>query len=313
MLWRYWAVLNPHLLVLATCNGKPAALEKQRQFIDRLIASIQLPKHDILIGRRFTETVVSLARSWFPETAVVVIDDAHLQFGSQNVSLVNLHRRYLASPDELPTQVRAFLTAVQGDLPASAIAGAWAHARERIMPVFLTRAALNNASGRVVNEEWINGLYITYVLGDDSASPTRERPITLDDIARWKVPADDLHEQAMHNLIVHSHEHIMEGRKSEGYTMLGLANADRHNATRILLPELHRKLREHLGTTFYAAMPTREVLLAFSITDEDVLGRVRREIADDFHRSSDGLSPKLFLVTPDGIAGDPADAEDFEL
>ena len=129
----------------------------------------------------------------------------------------------------------------------------------------------------------------------------------------WKVPSDDLHEQAMHNLIVHSHEHIMEGRKSEGYTMLGLANADRHNATRILLPELHRKLREHLGTTFYAAMPTREVLLAFSISDDDVLTRVRREIADDFLRTPEGLSPKLFLVTPDGIAGDPANAEDLDL
>ena len=136
MLWRYWAVMNPHLLVLATCNGKPAAIEKQRNPSTASSPQIQLPKHDILIGRRFTETVVSLARSWFPETAVVVIDDAHLQFGSQNVSLVNLHRRYLASPDELPTQVRAFFIAVQGDLPASGIAGAWAHARERIMPVF---------------------------------------------------------------------------------------------------------------------------------------------------------------------------------
>ncbi len=164
MLWRYWAVINPHLLVLATCNGKPNIIEKQRALIDRLIASIQLPKHDILIGRRFTDTVVSLARSWFPQTAVVVIDDAHLQFGSQNVSLVNLHRRYLASPEELPTQVRAFLTAVQGDMPASALAGSWAHARDKIMPQFLTRIALNNTPGRTVNEEWINGLFITYIL-----------------------------------------------------------------------------------------------------------------------------------------------------
>jgi hypothetical protein len=74
---------------------------------------------------------------------------------------------------------------------------------------------------------------------------------------------------------------------------------------------LHRKLREHLGMTFYAALPSREFLLAFSTVREDVLVRVRQQIAADYSRAKEGLSQKIFLVTPDGIAGDSSEAEDF--
>jgi hypothetical protein len=64
---------------------------------------VHLAERDILVGRRFSELVVSLARSWFPQTSVTLIDDIHVQFGTQSVSLAGLHRRYLASPDTLPT------------------------------------------------------------------------------------------------------------------------------------------------------------------------------------------------------------------
>jgi hypothetical protein len=367
MLWRYWAVINPHLLVLVSCNGKPAAVERHRAVIDRVVQSLHLPDRDILVGRHFTETVVSLARAWFPQTPVTVVDDVHLQFGTQPVSLVHLHRRYLACPDDLPTQVRAFLAAVQGELPASALAAAWSSARDRILPVFLPTAAL--AAGgehrRILHEPWVNDLSIAYVLEDEAlgqeplshaAAPApsagagtqsvgvatpdsaaclhaNERMITREDVARWNVSPEDLYEQALHNLVLYSHEHTMQGQKGDGLTLLclgvggaipgvtpgpaagGGGNAgggpDRHNAARVLLPELHRKLREHLGPTFFAAMPTRDLLLAFNTTDDDVLERVRQQVADDYARAAHGLSPKLFLVTPDGIAGDPHDEEDF--
>jgi uncharacterized protein YtpQ (UPF0354 family) len=323
LLWRYWAVLNPHCLVLASCHGTPAVVEKQRSNIDRLIASIRLPDRDILTGRRFTEMVVSLARSWFPQTAAAVIDDAHVQFGTQNLSVATLHRRYLARPEELPIQVRAFLTAIQGNLPASVLAGSWIHAREHIMPVFLTAQLLRDADKalggvKVICEEWINSLSIGYALDETDppqghADPSRapaQRIITEEDLSRWQIDPEELHTQALQNLVLHSHEHIMEGRRTEGCIILTLAQPDRHNAARILLPELHRKLREHLGTTFFAAMPTREILLAFHITDESVLARMRHNVGEDFRNASFPLSPKFFLVTPDGIAGDPADAEE---
>jgi len=359
VVWRYWALLNPHMLLLVNCQGKPAVVEKQRETLDRLLRSVHLPDRDILIGRRFSETVVSLARSWFPQTSVTLIDDIHVQFGTQNVSLASLHRRYLASPETLPTQLHAFLSAVQGELPASVVANSWSRARERILPTFLTRTAVHNHASRLVHEPWVNGLAISYVLEDDAPgtgasqeSPfpgkshgsaevslkssdssqllrAGERAITMEDLEHWHVTAEELHTQALQNLVLYSHEHTMQGQKGDGFTMLCLGGnlpapgthseagitasttSDRHNAARILLPELHRKLREHLGATFFAAIPTRDLLLAFSVSDEAILSRVRDQIASDFTHASNGLSPKLFLVTPDGIAGDPHDEEDF--
>lgn len=359
LLWRYWAVVNPHVLLLVSAVGKPSDIERHRPALDRLIQSIHLPERDILIGRRFTETVVSLARSWFPQTAVTVIDDVHLQFGTRNVSLLHLHRRYLASPEDLTTQVHAFLCAVQGELPASVLIN-WPAARSRILPTFLTRTAVHNHASRLVHEPWVNGLAITYILDPERSSPSPpdpssptspmpppdaapgdaraatdlktqdssqllhagERPITLDDLERWNISLEELHNQALQNLIVNSHEHTMQGQKGDGFTMLCLGgnppsnlpgDADRHNAARILLPELHRKLREHLGATFFAAIPTRDLLLAFSASDPAVFARVREQIAADFSHSLQGLSPKLFLITPDGITGDPHDEEDLIL
>jgi hypothetical protein len=349
MLWRYWSVLNPHLLLIVTCSGKTAAVEKSRAVVDRVILSLELPVRDILLGRNFTETVVSIARSWFPQTSVAIVDDAHLQFGNQNVSLLNLHRRYLASPEDLPMQVRTYFAAVQEQLPV-AIASPWSHARDRIFPILLTTNAVNNAPGRIHYEPWINHLSIAYVLEDFSnrsshassdTAAVAERGICREDLVRWKISPEALHEQALHNLILSSHEYTMQGQKGSGFTMLGLGASesedfvaaemqarrnngggegtpgagDRHNAARILLPELHRKLREHLGNTFYAAIPSRYFLLAFSASSDDVMSRVRGQVAQEYARApaNAALSSKLFLVTPDGIAGDPQDEEDFIL
>ena len=71
-------------------------------------------------------------------------------------------------------------------------------------------------------------------------------------------------------------------------------------------------LREHLGQTFFAAIPTQEFLLAFSTTNDEILSKVRQQIAADYSRAKNPISPKLFLVTPDGITGDPTEREAWD-
>jgi hypothetical protein len=313
LLWRFWGILNPHLMILANCYGQPPALEKQRATIDRMIASIRLPEHELLMGRPFAEAVASLSRSCFPRAAVSVIDETHLQFGPLRVALGPLHRRYLAHPEELSSQVRAYLMQAQEAAPASTMGGTWMRAREHVMPIFLTEKNLAEAGEAVVREEWINGLAIGYVLEEESADQGEEparRVITQMDLTRWHKDSQELHGQALHNLVLRSREQIMEGRRADGLLMLRLAHPDRHNAARILLPELHQKLREHLGATFYAAMPAADILVAFNSSDAEILTHLRRDLEHDFRSAREPLSPKFFQVTPDGIAGDPIDAED---
>ncbi len=311
--WRFWGILNPHQLILANCYGQAAALEKHRSTLDCLIASIRLPRHDILMGRPFAEAVASLSRSCFPRAAVAVIDEMHLQFGAARVALAPLHRKYLARPEELPLQVQAYLAQVHANVPAAA--GPWMRAREHVIPVFLTEKDLAEAREALVHETWINGLAIGYVLEQPTAAnaegETPLRLITEADLAKWSKDSQALHDQALQNLVLRSREQIMEGRQAEGLMMLRLAHPDRHNAARILLPELHRKLREHLGAMFYAAMPARDVLVAFNSSDEDILEQLRRDLEHDYRSAREPLSAKFFQVTPDGIAGDPIDAEDI--
>jgi len=308
--WRFWAVVNPHLLLLASSSGTAEGMEKRRGVLDRVMGSMRLPEVDLLLGRPFADKVASLARSYFPELMVAVIDEGHLRCGSRPVSLMPLHQRYLASPADLPIHVKSFFMEVQGEMPASEMAKEWVSARRHVLPTFVK----TEAAGGLAHQPWVNGLSIGYLLeeeGEDSDSGG-DRAVMAADVKRWGIDEESLHEQALKNLVGKSHEHAMEVHRSEGYTMMLLAAAERHNAVRLLLPELHSILREHLGTTFYAAIPTGEFLLAFSTVNAEILGRVREQVAADYGRAKKGISPKIFLVTADGIAGDPGEEEDFE-
>jgi hypothetical protein len=308
LLWRFWAVLGPRAAVLARAAGRPDTLEQFSPLLDRIVGSLRLPASDLLTGSRFANAVLSLAKNRFPDALLALADDDTLKIGSSPISLRALRLRYLEAPTQLPAHARHFFAALSTELPAADLADAWSAARDAIMPVLLTPAALNNAPERLVSEQWINNLSVGYVL-ERSGDP--ERPITAADSHHWGVSVDTLHDQALSNLIRRSKDQTMQGQKNDEYTMLVLAAPDRHNAARILLPEFYHRLRQHLGGTFYAAVPSRELLVAFTANRDDLRDRLRKQIADDYCHAKNALSDKLFLVTPDGIAGDPDEAEDF--
>jgi uncharacterized protein YtpQ (UPF0354 family) len=76
---------------------------------------------------------------------------------------------------------------------------------------------------------------------------------------------------------------------------------DGYDASRVLLPTLHDRLREHLGSPFAAGIPNRDILLCFR-NDDDTVSRLRDQIADDHRKMPHGVTDKLLLVTADGIA-----------
>ena len=77
---------------------------------------------------------------------------------------------------------------------------------------------------------------------------------------------------------------------------------DGYDASRLLLPTLHDRLREHLGSPFAAAIPTRDLLLCFR-NDDETIARVKEQVADDFRRMPHQVTDRLLLVTPDGTRG----------
>ena len=247
MLWRFWAILNSEVLVLASCNGKPEAIERHRETVNRIIQSIHLP--DKPPSPPETLTPASGAESRRP-----VPGDAALR---------------------------------------------WSEIRAQVLPLLVPTAKLAQYGPDLVEQSWVNDMSIIYVT--DSDEP---RAVTIPQCTRWRLSLDALHERALANLVACSQELTMEGGKAEGYTMLAFAKPEAFNAMRILLPDLHHKLREYLGPTFYVAIPNRTFLLAFATDQTEILTRVRQQIRTDYARLPNPVSPRLFLMTADGVAGD---------
>jgi uncharacterized protein YtpQ (UPF0354 family) len=307
--WRFWAALNPHMLVLASCQGEPEAVALHRANIDRVVDSLVLPQRDLLVGRHFSEAVATLARRYYPHLNVAQIDEGHMRFGACHVDLLTLHKRYLDAPELLREQVRTFLSDVQRLNDSAEQAVVYERVRSSIMPVLVPTSDLARYGLHCAHEEWVNDLHIVYVVDDSGAY----RAVHNDDCELWGITLDTLHEQAIVNLHERSTELVMEGARAEGYTKLALAQPDPYNASRILLPDLHRKLRQHLGHVFYVGIPARDVLMVFNTRRADVLERLRKQVASDYRRMDDPVSPRLFQITPDGIAGDPAGTGGYAL
>ena len=73
------------------------------------------------------------------------------------------------------------------------------------------------------------------------------------------------------------------------------------DASRVLLPTLHDRLREYLGSPFAAGIPNRDILLCFR-NEPEVVDNLRKQIATDYQNMPHQVTDKLLLVTQDGLA-----------
>ena len=151
----------------------------------------------------------------------------------------------------------------------------------------------------VVCQPLIPGLIIAYAIDHDrtiSYLPKQK-------FEEWGIPFEQLHETAMTNLTARSEAisaHAAEDEQGRVNLIL-FQTMDGYDASRVLLPTLHEKLREYLGSPFAAGIPNRDILLCFR-NDEETVGRLREQIREDHGKMPHGVTEKLLLVTADGIA-----------
>ncbi|HQY89776.1 MAG TPA: DUF1444 family protein, partial [Tepidisphaeraceae bacterium] len=119
----------------------------------------------------------------------------------------------------------------------------------------------------------------------------------------WKITIDELHDKAIENLVARSQEIAADAAQDEdGVVNLVLFNTlDGYDSSRILLPNLHERLRPHLGTPFIAAVPNRDILLCFR-NDDATIDNLRNQISHDFRTMPHQVTERLYLVTFDGLA-----------
>ena len=114
---------------------------------------------------------------------------------------------------------------------------------------------------------------------------------------------DELHELSIKNLVLRSEALSAQAAEDDNgaINLILFQTLDGYDASRVLLPTLHERLRGYLGSPFGAAIPNRDILLCFR-NDAETVARLRKQVADDYRQMPHQVTDQLLLVTPDGLA-----------
>jgi uncharacterized protein YtpQ (UPF0354 family) len=171
--------------------------------------------------------------------------------------------------------------------------------RDKLMPMLVSSELDELKASKIVTQPVVEGLAVTYVLDGDRTIAY----VPTSALERWGITVDELHDLALGNLIRQSQQIQAHAAQDENgdVNLILFQTMDGYDATRLLLPSLHDKLREHLGSPFAAAIPNRDILLCFR-NEADNVQRIRNQVAEDYRSRPYQVTEGLFLVTADGVA-----------
>ncbi len=249
----------------------------------------------------FPELVIQLVRAKFPLVKIAPARDGFaLTVNGHVASLENLYRLVSLRPDDVRQQVNRWVVelirAAEGTHDQE---GSYEELKDRILPLVLSSEGAENRGPSVVTQPLIEGLTLAYAIDSDRTIAYLGRS----HFASWKIGLEQLHDTAMNNLVSRSEQMSAQAAQDEDgrVTLIFFQQMDGYDASRIILPTLHDRLREHLGSPFAAAIPNRDILLCFR-NEPEMIARLHGQIAEDYRSMPHQVTDKLFLVTADGIA-----------
>jgi hypothetical protein len=257
-----------------------------------------------LSREQFSEQVVAIIRERFPLVKIAPGDGSFsLTVNGSIAPLENLYRVAILHPQELKHHVERWavelLRAAEGTPDAAAN---YEDVKERILPMLMRVADEEAPGGGLVTQPMVEGLVIAYAIDQDRtiAYLSKQR------FDQWGITLEDLHQTAIDNLTTRSEAISAHAAQDENgkVNLILFQTMDGYDASRILLPTLHDRLREHLGSPFAAGIPNRDILLCFR-DDPETVARLKAQIAEDYQRMPHQVTDQLLLVTPDGIAPKP--------
>ena len=252
---------------------------------------------------QFVSRVIEIVRNRFPLVKIEPGDEGFsLSVNGATAPLENLYRGAIQQPDDLTHHVERWavelLRAAEG-LPDQG--ATFEEVKDRIYPMIVSGSSQEGPAG-VVSQPLIDGLRVAYAIDNDRtiAYIPRKRFET------WEITLEELHKTAIDNLITKSEAISAHAAQDENgqVNLILFQTMDGYDASRILLPTLHDRLREHLGSPFAAGIPNRDILLCFR-DDEETVSRLAQQITEDFRKMPHQVTDRLVLVTPDGIAPRP--------
>ncbi|MEL6740527.1 MAG: DUF1444 family protein [Planctomycetota bacterium] len=249
----------------------------------------------------FAEHIATLIRQARPGYEIDLAGPRELLVNGRRLDLENLLRMVVHEPTRGADIVEQFIGQLFGTNGLESADMPFTAARSRIMPRIQPESIFEHLSRELVaHVPYVNGTVIVFVID----LPNMTVSITSEQMLRWGVSTDDLEVIARDNLDEYAPEldiQVIESR--EGGRAVILAEQDGYDASRLLMRDLHKILAPRLGGDFYAAVPARDMLIAMSTGPEGFVERLSDRVEEDHARLPYPLSPELFLVTLDGVAG----------
>ena len=213
-------------------------------------------------------------------------------------SMENVYRMAVLQPEDSRHHIERWVVelvrAAEGTPDRT---GSFEELRDRILPMIVADGQRDKRT--MVTEPLLEGLSVAYAIDSDRTIAY----IPESQFQDWSIDRETLHEAAIENLVKRSESMSAHAAQDEEgkINLILFQTMDGYDASRVLLPNLHEKLREHLGSPFVAAIPNRDILLCFR-NDPETVERLREQIEADHKRMPHGVTERLLLVTPDGIA-----------
>ncbi len=214
----------------------------------------------------------------------------------QHFDLARLAVAYRQAPAELDVLMSNLVSAVAAPPPERTLSD-FERLRSRILPMLkpagLIREAERRGLPRPASRPFLGDLIVTYVIEE----PQRLVYLNENHLERWTIGAQHLHEAALPNLqkrTVERARFTISGDANQ--PLIVAASGDGFDATRILLPELLDNWQRHMPGTLLLAVPHRDLLLAFSNDDSDVVERIAAQVRRDA-AGDNGLTDQLFCFS----------------
>lgn len=303
-----WAMINP----------LPEIFMGTFPMLDKASDSLQIvaPHHNDVLAPDILVTAIRVLSEIFPDgnwqidgTGNAVIGELNT-FGRQGTG--NFNRRGLKSmapslwAAEQQTQLRQFFDNYFSELRDPATEDiSWEVAKHRVFPVIKQRLVADDQVQQLVLREWQPAQNLCIYLVVDSSQAMRH--VFQSQLDQWKVTADVAFETAMTNLARCTNAVTYDKLTTDSGMIWGymIKTQDGYDATRVLLPNVRRKLCRLLGeTNCVVAIPHRDVLIAFS--QRQVLSSIKPFIEEKFQTTRYPLTPNVFVASEDGYLDFPS-------
>jgi uncharacterized protein YtpQ (UPF0354 family) len=295
----HWLIAGGDVVLFATSELPTAEGHIWNPAFEHVMASLQITRDEELALAQLTSEVLALLRQRHPEEDFEVVEQG-IRGRGRVVYLSNLHREVRAAPSRRAQIVRDFVRGLCQSIELPLGRETWAEAQARVLPLLKPRSYVDSPSiNRSLHvSDWLPDVVICHAL----RSKDIFRFVSDADLDRWQIDDQSLRQAAIENLCRLPWPSKLEGaRQPDGGRVIIIATGDSLSSSRLLHPDLHRLFSGPLGSPFRAGIPDRDTLVVYSDRHR-LRQRTERQLRKDHRKSSYPITPRPFLVTPDGIA-----------